>query len=80
MAVITGERVTRLSSFSRQYRTSFTVLSDPGLVVTGQRYRARGNPSVVIIDTEGIVRYAGRYTSAQAMKKEIESIRNEAGG
>lgn len=80
MAVITGGNVIQLSSFSRQYRTSFTVLADPGRVVRGRRYRVRGNPAVVIIDTEGMVRYAGRYTKAQAIKNEIESIRNEAGG
>ena len=79
MAVITGGNVIQLSSFSRQYRTSFTVLADPGRVVRGRRYRVRGNPSVVIIDTEGMVRYAGGFTTAQAMKKEIESIKNEVG-
>ena len=80
MAVITGANAMMLSSFSRQFRTSFTVLADPGRVVRGRRYRLRGNPAVVIIDTEGMVRYAGGFTTAQAMRKEIESIRNEAGG
>ena len=80
MAVITGENVITLSSFSRQFSTSFTVLADPGRVVRGRRYRVRGNPSVVIIDTKGMVRYTGGYTTSQAMKEKIGSIRNEARG
>ena len=80
MAIITGTNVVMLSSFSRQFGTSFTILADPGQVVRGRRYRVRGNPSVVIIDTEGMVRYTGRYTTAQTMKEEIGSIRNGVGG
>lgn len=79
MAVIAGANVTKLSSFNLQFGTSFTILADPGRIVRGRRYRTVGNPSVVIIDKEGIVRYSGGYTNARAMEKEIESIRNSAG-
>ena len=76
MAVIAGANTMTLSSFSQRFGTSFTILADPGRVIRGRNYRTRGNPSVVIIDTEGMVRYAGGYTNARTMEKEIESIRN----
>ena len=78
MAVIAGANVMTLSSFDLQFGTSFTILADPGRIVRGRRYRTRGNPSVVIIDREGIVRYSVGYTNARVIEEEIESIRNAA--
>ncbi len=80
MAVITRANVKMLSSFGRRYRTSFTILADPGREIRGRRYRVRRNPAVVIIDMEGMVRYAGGFTTAQVMKEKIESIRIAPGG
>lgn len=71
MAVISGARERMLSAFGRQYGTSFKVLADPKRVV----YGSMGNPTVIIIDRESIVRYAGRFTKSQRMKEEIELIR-----
>jgi hypothetical protein len=80
LAVISGASLRTLTSFDRLFGTSFTVLADPSRVVAGRRYRVRGNPSVVIIDKGGMVHYSGGLTTAPAMKRSIESIRNPAEG
>ena len=78
LAIISRTSARTLANFDRQFRTSFSVLGDPTYKIRGSRYQLRGNPTVIIIDKEGITRYAGRFTTWQKMKEEIEVIRSGA--
>jgi peroxiredoxin len=78
MAVISRASVRTLASFGREFGVSFTVLADPRHTVRGSLYRLRGNPTVIIIDKEGAIRYSGGFTTWQKMEEEIELIRNAA--
>jgi hypothetical protein len=74
LAVISKADRERLSSLNRALNVSFTTLADPQDVIRGL-YAARRNPTILIIDKEGIVRYVGGSTQWTTLRDKIESIR-----
>ena len=74
LAVISEADREKLSSLNREFNASFTTLADPQQIVR-ELYGARKNPTILIIDKEGIVRYVGGSTQWMTLKDKIESIR-----
>jgi len=74
LAVISGADRRRLTSFNKDFKTSYTILADPQDIVRKQ-YGAPKNPTTLIIDKEGTVRYVGGFTQWMTLEDKIESIR-----
>jgi len=71
LAVIAGANKDRISNFKHDF--SYTALADPNDTVR-ELYKVRDNPTTLILDREGTVRYIGGFTTWTEMAKQVETI------
>ncbi len=73
LAVISEASREKISGFRDRFETSYLVLADPKDTVK-KLYEFRNDPTTIIVDREGIVRYVGGFITWTEMAKQVETI------